>query len=657
MSEKLWSPSEEQLKIANMTKFMRFLKEKRNLDFSSYNELYDWSVSNRADFWESLWEFYDVIHSKSYDTVLENGEDMLGSVWFSGAELNFAENLLRYRDEHLALVFQGEPEDRPVETLTYNELYDQVAKLAKSLREFGLKPNDRVGAFLPNMNETVVAMLAGASLGAIWSSCSPDFGFQGVMDRFGQIEPRILFTADGYFYNGRKFDSLERVKQIVKEIPSIEKVVVVPYINPEPDISKIPNSVLYKEFLAKEDGLEINFEQLPFDHPVYILYSSGTTGVPKCMVHGAGGTLLQHFKELGLHSDLKREDKIFYFTTCGWMMWNWLVSALAVGATVLLFDGSPFVPGPERLFKFTDEQGMTVFGTSAKYIAAVENSGLKPREQFDLSALRAMLSTGSPLTVENFKFVYSHIKEDLLLGSISGGSDIVSCFALGNPVWPVHAGELQCRGLGMDVDVFDDSGKALKGEKGELVCKSSFPSQPIYFWNDPDKSKYKAAYFETYPNVWHHGDYAELTEHDGMIIYGRSDATLNPMGVRIGTAEIYRQVEVMEEIEDSLVVCQSWEDDLRVILFIKLNPGVEFGEEMIKKIKTTIRTNCTPRHVPAKIIPIDDIPYTISGKKVEIAVRKIIEGQEVLNRDALKNPEALELYADLKELKECFYKW
>jgi acetoacetyl-CoA synthetase len=651
MSEELWSPSDEQLKNANLTIYMEFLNERKHLDLSSYDKLYKWSIENRTDFWKSIWEFFEVIHSRPYDNVLENGDDMLGSKWFPGTRMNFAENLLRYRDERAAMIFQGEPTDMVPETITYNKLFDMVAKCAKSLRDFGLKENEVVGAFLPNMNEAVIAMLAGTSLGAIWTSCSPDFGFQGVMDRFGQTEPRILFTADGYFYNGRTFDSLDRVDQIVKEIPSIEKVVVIPYTKKDPDIGKIPNSIMFNDFLAKDEGLEIDFGQLPFDHPVYIMYSSGTTGKPKCMVHGAGGTLLQHFKELALHSDLKREDKIFYFTTCGWMMWNWLVSSLAVGATLLLFDGNPFYPGPDRLFQFTDEQGMTVFGTSAKYIQAVENTGLKPKEQYNLSSLRAMLSTGSPLTVENFKFVYGDIKKDLLLGSISGGSDIVSCFALGNPILPVHAGELQSRGLGMDVDVFDDNGKPLRGEKGELVCKASFPSQPIYFWNDPDKNKYRAAYFETFPNIWHHGDYAELTEHDGMIIYGRSDATLNPMGVRIGTAEIYRQVEGMEEIEDSLVVGQSWEDDVRVLLFIKLNPGIEFSDELIKKIKTMIRSNTTPRHVPAKIIPIEDIPYTISGKKVEIAVRKIIEGKEVHNRDALKNPEALDLYADLEELK------
>jgi acetoacetyl-CoA synthetase len=651
MAEKLWEPTGEQISNANLTKYMDFLKTKKDLEFTSYEELWQWSVENRADFWGSLWEYFEVIHSKPYDTILENGDDMLGSKWFSGARMNFAENLLRYRDDHPALVFQGEPEDMGPDTLTYSELYDLVARVAKAMRDAGIKANEVVGGFLPNMNEAVIAALAAISIGAIWTSCSPDFGFQGVMDRFGQAEPKILFSADGYYYNSRSFDSLEKVNKIITEIPSIQKVVVVPYVNDTPEISSVPNSVMFDDFLAKEDGLEIDFEQLPFDHPVYILYSSGTTGVPKCMVHGAGGTLLQHFKELALHSDLTRDDKIFYFTTCGWMMWNWLISSLALGATVLLFEGNPFYPGPERLFKFTDDEGMTVFGTSAKYIQSVENAGLKPKEQFDLSTMRAMLSTGSPLTVENFYFVYEHIKSDLLLGSISGGSDIVSCFALGCPIRPVHAGQLQCRGLGLDVDVFNDKGEPVKSEKGELVCKSSFPCQPVFFWNDPDMKKYKAAYFDTFPGIWHHGDYAELTEADGMIIYGRSDATLNPGGVRIGTAEIYRQVEGMEEIEDSLVVGQTWDDDVRVLLFLKMNPGFELTEELIKIIKGTIRKNASPRHVPAKILTIEDIPYTINGKKIEIAVRKIIEGHEVTNRDALKNPEALDLYKDIEALR------
>jgi acetoacetyl-CoA synthetase len=577
---------------------------------------------------------------------------MLNSKWFTGARINFAENLLRNRDDRPALVFRSEiPEHEPV-ILTYNELYSQVARLAKALKNAGLGTNDRFAAFMPNMNESVVAMLAGVSLGAIWSSCSPDFGFRGVMDRFGQIEPKILITADGYYYNGRAFDSMDKVKEIVSEIPSIEKVIVVPYTNPAPDLSGIPNAIIYDEFLSEENDLEIEFEQLPFEHPVYIMYSSGTTGVPKCMVHGAGGTLLQHLKELVLHSDLMRDDKIFYFTTCGWMMWNWLVSSLTVGSTVLLFDGSPFYPDSGALFKLAEDQGMTHFGTSAKYISAVEKDGLKPNEKFELSSLKAVMSTGSPLSVENFKFVYKYFKLDLQLASISGGSDIVSCFALGNPIGPVYAGELQVRGLGMKVDVFDDNGNSISQKQGELVCTASFPSQPVYFWNDPNKTKYKVAYFETYPKIWHHGDFAELTENNGMIIYGRSDATLNPGGVRIGTAEIYRQVEAMDEITDSLVVGQRYEDDVRVVLFVKLAGGIQLDEDLTKKIKTNIRKNCTPRHVPAKIITIGDIPYTISGKKVELAVKKTIEGQPVLNKDAFKNPEALDLYKNIPELRD-----
>jgi len=652
MGKKLWEPSPDKIQNANMTKFMNFLKEKRNLNCTSYEDLFDWSIANRAAFWSALWDFSGVIASKAYDRILENPDEMLGSKWFLGAKLNFAENLLRYRDAHPALIFTNELEDRSPVTLTYKELYGQVARLAKALRDSGVKTGDRVVGFLPNFNETVVAMLAAASLGAIWSSCSPDFGQQGVLDRFGQIQPKILFTADGYFYNGKTFDSLQRVSEILRDLPDIKKVVVIPFVNSNPDISRIPNSILYNDFLSKESGGEIQFEQLPFDHPLYILYSSGTTGIPKCMVHSAGGTLLQHYKELVLHSNLTRADKIFYFTTCGWMMWHWLISSLAVGATILLFDGSPFYPDSGRLFKLAQDHGMTIFGTSARYIAAVEKSELKPIEKFNLEELKAMLSTGSTLTEENFEFVYKYIKSDLQLASISGGSDIISCFALGNPIGAVFSGELQCRGLGMKVDVFDESGKPIKNQKGELVCTASFPSQPIYFWNDPDYSKYKKAYFDVYPHIWRHGDYAKLTEHNGMIIYGRSDATLNPGGVRIGTAEIYRQVEGFDEILDSLVIGQNWQDDVRVILFVKLAEGVEFNDDLMKRIKTTIRTNCTPRHVPAKIIPIRDIPYTISGKKVELAVKKMIEGEPVLNRDALGNPEALDLYKDIPELKE-----
>jgi len=652
MSEKLWEPSKEQIESANMTRYMNYLKEKKGLDFTSYHELYEWSINNRAGFWASIWDFCQVVHSRPYETILENPDDMLASRWFKGARLNYAENLLRFRDDQPALVFRSEHLDRDDVVMSYQELYREVAQLAKALRNEGVVASDRVVGYMPNMTETIATMLAAVSCGAIWSSCSPDFGFRGVLDRFGQIRPRILFTVDGYFYNGKTIDLLPRVAEILEALPSIEQVVVIPFVDPEVDISNIPNAVLCQDFKDPSGaGEDIQFEQLPFDHPLYILYSSGTTGVPKCMVHGAGNALLQHLKELVLHSNLKREDRIFYFTTCGWMMWNWLISSLAVGATVLLFDGSPFYPDSGALWKLAEEQKMTIFGTSAKYLAAVEKDGLKPKEKFDLSSLKAVLSTGSPLSIESFRFVYRDIKKDLVLSSISGGSDIVSCFALGNPIGPVFEGELQCRGLGMMVAVFDGTGNPVKGTKGELVCKASFPSQPIYFWNDGDGSKYRGAYFEVYPNVWHHGDYAELTGTGGMVIYGRSDTTLNPGGVRIGTAEIYRPVEAMEEVMDSLVVGQNWDNDVRVVLFVKLASGVELTEELVKRIRTTIRTNCTPRHMPAKVLEIEDIPYTISGKKVELAVRKTIEGEEVLNRDALRNPEALDLYQDLKELE------
>jgi len=642
----LWYPSEERKKNANMTRYMKFLEETRKLIFKDYNELYRWSISERANFWSSLWDFFQIKASRPYDTVLETPDDMLESKWFQGARLNFAEHLLHYTDETPALIFKGEAQ--PPVHITYNQLYKAVAQLSSALKEQGIKTGDRVVGFMPNMIETVVAMLATSSLGGIWSSCSPDFGIKGVLDRFGQIEPRILFTANGYSYKGKKIDSLSKISSILEKLPTIEKVVIVPYTE-KPDIHSIPHSVHYNDFLSEKKDVE--FEQLPFDHPLYILYTSGTTGVPKCMVHGAGGTLLQHLKELVLHSDLKREDTIFYFTTCGWMMWNWLVSSLAVGATVVLFDGNPFYPDPGALFKLAEDVKMTIFGTSAKYLAEVEKAGLKPGKEYDLSALKAVLSTGSPLSVESFQYVYREIKKDLQLSSISGGSDIISCFALGNPIGPVYAGELQCRGLGMKVEVFDENGKSTKGKKGELVCTASFPSQPIYFWKDEGKEKYKNAYFDVFDNVWLHGDFAEITENNGMIIYGRSDATLNPGGVRIGTAEIYEVVDTFGEVVDSIVIGQPWENDIRVVLFVKLREGIELTDDLKKQMKTAIWENCSPRHVPAKIIQVVDIPYTISGKKVEIAVRKIIEGKPVFNRDALTNPESLDIYEDIPELQ------
>jgi acetoacetyl-CoA synthetase len=644
MKKALWYPSEERKKNANITHFINFLREKYELDFASYDELYDWSITRRADFWSALWDFFDI--KASYKTVLESPDDMLESKWFQGTRLNFAGQLLQFKDDRKALVFKGENQD-PVE-ITYKKLSEQVGALSTALRECGVTPHDRVVGFMPNMIETVVAMLATTSLGGIWSSCSPDFGIKGVLDRFGQIEPKILFTANGYSYKGKKIDSLSKISGILEALPTIEKVVVVPYTE-DGDITHIPHSIHYEDFLSERK--EIEFVKLPFDHPLYILYTSGTTGIPKCMVHGAGGTLLQHLKELVLHTDLKREDTIFYFTTCGWMMWNWLVSSLAVGSTVILFDGNPFFPDPGALFQLAEDSKITIFGTSAKYLAEIEKAGVKPREDYDLNALKAILSTGSPLSVESFEYVYRDIKEDLVLSSISGGSDIISCFALGNPIGPVYAGELQCRGLGMKVEVFDENGMTIQEKKGELVCTASFPSQPIYFWKDENKEKYRSAYFDIFENVWLHGDFAEITENNGVIIYGRSDATLNPGGVRIGTAEIYREVEAFREITDSIVIGQPWENDVRVILFVKLREGKELTEDLKKRIKSNIRRNCSPRHVPAKIIHVADIPYTISGKKVEIAVRKIIEGQPVYNRDALANPDALDLYKDMPELQ------
>ncbi len=648
MSRLLWQPSEERVRSTNMFHFLQHVNEKQGTAFRTYDDLYGWSIQEIPTFWATLWEYAGFSVSRPYDQVVDDVSKLPGARWFEGARLNFAENLLRFRDERVALSFKGE--GRPTVHMTYAELYDRVARLAASLRAMGIRPGDRIAGFVPNMTETVVAMLAAVSVGAVWSSCSPDFGIKGVLDRFGQIQPRVLFTANGYQYNGKTFDSLERIGEILKELPTIEKVVIIPYTDPHPDPGRVRNGVLLEDFMAKESGLTIDFEQLPANHPLYIMYSSGTTGIPKCIVHGAVGTLIQHFKELKLHTDVKRNDTIFYFTTCGWMMWNWLVSSLMLGARVLLYDGSPFYPDPGAMWQMAQDEKITIFGTSAKYLAAVEKAGVKPKETYDLTPLKAVLSTGSPLAVESFEYVYRDIKADLCLSSISGGTDIISCFALGNPMGPVYAGELQCRGLGMKVEAWNEEGKPVIGEKGELVCTAAAPSMPIYFWNDPDGQKYRDAYFSVFPGVWHHGDFIEITERGGVIIYGRSDATLNPGGVRIGTAEIYRQVETIPEILDSLVVGQDWDNDVRVILFVKLRDGCVLDDALIQRIKTAIRTNTTPRHVPAKIIAVPDIPYTISGKKVELAVRKVIHNQEVKNKDALANPDSLEYFRNLPEL-------
>jgi acetoacetyl-CoA synthetase len=650
MAKLLWKPSEEKINQTNMYRFMHFINDRHGLNFSEYEPLYRWSIDHISDFWAAMWEFSDIIASRPYDQVIDDLDKMPGAKWFSGARLNFAENLLCYRDDQVALIFKGEAQDAIY--MTYGQLYDEVAQVAQSLKELGLQPGDRVVGFTPNMPHAIIAMLAATSLGATWSSCSPDFGIKGVLDRFGQIQPKVLFTANGYSFKGKQIDSLERISDILKQLPSIEKVVVVPYTQAEPDISAVPNAVHYKDFKSAESDLEIEFEQLPFGHPLYIMYSSGTTGLPKCMVQSSGGILLHHMKELMLHTDLKREDNIFYFTTCGWMMWNWLTSALSLGSTLVLFDGNPFHPHAGALWQMAQDEKVTVFGASAGYIAALQNAGVRPGKEYDLSALRAVMSTGAPLSVEGFEFIYNEVKSDLPLASISGGTDLNGCFALGNPMGPVYTGELQCRGLAMNVQAFDEQGKPVINQQGELVCTAPFPSMPIYFWDDPDGNKYYSAYFDVYPNIWRHGDFIEINERGGVVIYGRSDATLNPGGVRIGTAEIYRQVEQMEEVEDSVVVGQNWKNDVRVVLFVKMAEGYELTEELQNKIKQTLRTHASPRHVPRKILTTPAVPYTLNMKKVELAVKKMIEGQPVLNRDALSNPEALDYYKDLKELQE-----
>ncbi len=650
MAKLLWQPTEEQIKQSNMYRFMTFINKTYDQDFTTYAPLYEWSIENISDFWAAFWKFADIIHSQPYEEVIDDTAKMPGAEWFAGARLNFAENLLRFRDDRVALIFKGE--DQPSVRMTYAQLYDEVARLARSLKELGIEPGDRVVGFMPNMPESIIAMLAATSMGAAWSSCSPDFGIKGVLDRFGQIKPRVLFTANGYSFKGKKLDSLERIANILKELPSIEKVVVVPYTEPKADISAIANAVHYQDFRSSESGLEIEFEQLPFGHPLYIMYSSGTTGLPKCMVQSAGGILVHQLKEHILHTDLKREDTLFYFTTCGWMMWNWLTCGLGVGATLVLFDGNPFHPNPGALWEMAQDEKITVFGTSAGYIAALMNAGVKPAKTYDLTPLRAVLSTGSPLSIEGFDFIYQEIKNDLQLASISGGTDLNGCFALGNPMLPVYAGELQCRGLAMDVRAFDELGNDLIDEQGELVCCKPFPSMPIYFWEDPDGRKYHNAYFDVFPNIWRHGDFVTVTRRGGVVMLGRSDATLNPGGVRIGTAEIYRQLEQMPEIADSVVVGQDWKNDVRVILFVKLGEGVELTDDLKNNIRQTIRVNASPRHVPAKIISVPDVPYTLNMKKVELAVKKVIQGQKVLNKDALSNPQALDYYADIKELKQ-----
>ncbi|TLZ16421.1 MAG: acetoacetate--CoA ligase [Gammaproteobacteria bacterium] len=647
----LWRPSPARIRDANLTRFTSCVNARRGTRLGDYSELYAWSLAEPAAFWSELARFADVRAEWGAGPLIEHPERMPGARFFPQARLNFAENLLRFDDGREALVFRNECGAR--RSLSYRELRAEVARVADGLRAAGVAAGDRVAGFVPNLPEAAIAMLATATIGAIWSSCSPDFGVRGVLDRFGQIAPRVLFTADGYFYAGKQLDSLASMSEVLAKLPSVERVVVIPYTEREPGLARLgaaaSRAILWQEFGSGSAPPE--FALHPFNHPLYVLYSSGTTGVPKCIVHGAGGTLLQHQKEHLLHTDLKRSDRLFYFTTCGWMMWNWLMSGLACGATLVLYDGSPFHPQPGVLWHMADEERITIFGTSAKYLAALEKSTFVPAESVDLTALRTLLSTGSPLLPEGFDYVYRSVKSDLQLASISGGTDIVSCFALGCPTRPVYRGELQCRGLGMAVDIFDDAGSPARGERGELVCTAPFPSMPIGFWNDPDGARYRAAYFERFPGVWHHGDYAALTAHDGLVIYGRSDAVLNPGGVRIGTAEIYSAVESLPQILEALAVGQDWQGDVRVVLFVRLRGGVELDEALQKEIRKAIRTQTTPRHVPAKIIAVPDIPRTLSGKVTELAVRNVIHGLPVKNVDALANAGALDYFRDLPDLQ------
>ena len=643
----LWQPNPNTVGDTRMAMFMQAMGHGR------YADLWQWSIDQPDTFWSKLWDFCGAVGNKG-QTVLRDGDRMPGARWFPEARLNYAENLLKNRDEGEALVFWGE--DKVKRRLSRAELYAEVARFQRFLVDAGVGEGDRVAGYLPNLPETLIAMLAATSLGAIWSSASPDFGVQGVLDRFGQIEPKVLVCVDGYWYNGKPVDCLEKNAEVVARMPSLLRTVVVPYLDPAAGVGAMANAVSWRDLPTVASDAEVRITRVAFDHPLFIMFSSGTTGVPKCIVHCHGGALLQHLKEHQLHSDVRPGDRLFYFTTCGWMMWNWLVSGLACGATLLLYDGSPFADQGKVLFDLAQAEKMTHFGTSAKFIDAAAKMGLTPGKTHDLSALRAVFSTGSPLSPEGFDWVYREIKQDILLASISGGTDIISCFVLGNPVLPVYRGEIQCRGLGMAVDVFDDDGKPVRSEKGELVCTKPFPVMPVGFWNDPDGAKYRAAYFERFPNVWCHGDFSELTAHDGMIIYGRSDATLNPGGVRIGTAEIYRQVEKLPEILESLVIGQDWppgrNDDVRVVLFVKLQEGHTLDAGLIDRVKKQIRDNTTPRHVPARVVQVQDIPRTKSGKIVELAVRNVVHDRPVKNVEALANPEALAFFRSRQELAE-----
>lgn len=640
----LWTPTIDKIQASDLHNFMRFC----GCEGDTYQEFWQWSIENIEDFWSSLWDYCGVVGDKG-DITLKHSNKMLGGQFFPNGRINYAENLLKNRNENPAIIFQNE---KGHETkFSFNELYDQVSLWAQTLKEQGIKEGDRVAAYMPNIPETIFACLATASLGAVWSSASPDFGAQGVIDRFGQIKPKVLVTVDGYFYAGKEIDCLEKVQQVQKEIPSLSKIIIVPFMNNNPDILKVKNSSLSTDLLAQFKAQEIAFQAVSFNHPLLIMFSSGTTGVPKCIIHGHGGTLLQHLKEHSMQCDIKPNDRIFYFTTCGWMMWNWLISGLAKGATLLLYDGSPFYPDGNILWDFTTKHQVTLFGTAAKYIDALNKAGLHPKNTHDLQSLKTITSTGSPLIHESFDFVYNAIKKDVHLASISGGTDIVSCFMLGNPISPVYRGEIQGAGLGMALDSYNENGNpCLEGQSGELVCTKPFPCMPIGFWNDPDNKKYRSAYFDEHENIWAHGDWVEKTPNNGFIIHGRSDATLNPGGVRIGTSEIYRQVEKIPEVLESIAVGQEWEEDTRVLLFVRLKDNKILDDNLTALIKQIIRDGASPRHVPAVIMQVADIPRTKSGKITEIAVRDIIHGRKIKNKESLANPESLELYQNLKIL-------
>jgi acetoacetyl-CoA synthetase len=644
----IWSPSPERIQRSQLTQFMKFVRERYQAPVPDYASLHRWSVEFPENFWSAVWDFCEVRAETRAAEVLQDGNLMPGAKWFIGARFNYAENLLRADDDRPAIIFRNERGQR--RELSWRQLQAETARVAQGLKDLGIKPGDRVAGYLPNIPETVIAMLAASSLGAIWSSCSPDFGVSGVCDRFGQIAPRVLFAVDGCRYAGKTIDCMPTVQAVKDAIPSIERIVLIPYMKEHPSLEALGSAVRFDEFGG--EGAELVFAQLPFDHPLFILYSSGTTGVPKCIVHSAGGALLQQLKEHVLHTDMGADDRYFYYTTCGWVMWNALASGLASGATIVLFDGAPLQPDPRILWRIAEEERLTIFGTSPRFLAACEQAGIRPCREFNLDALRTIVSTGAPLHPASYHYVYRDVKADVQLASISGGTDLMACFGLGCPVLPVYEGEIQCLGLGMKTQVFDDDGRALVGEQGELVCTEPFPSVPIGFWGDTDGTRFHGTYFGRYPNVWWHGDLATVTERGGLIVHGRSDAVLNPGGVRIGTAEIYRQVEKVPEVAESIAIAQQWQGDVRIILFVKLRDEQTLDEPLKEKIRRMIRNNTTPRHVPAKIVQAPDLPRTVNGKLVELAVRNVVHGRPVKNRDALANPEALDYFAALPELRE-----